>query len=135
MQEDGIIIKIDGQDALVEVNPEGCITCTAKAFCSGGEKRIVKAENKIRAKLGDKVTLKIPRRGFYLSLSLIFIIPIVLLFGGFIIFYRLLGEGIAGLIGLILLIAWFIALKWIDKIQRDKKTFKPKIITIYDKNT
>ncbi len=135
MQEDGIIIKIDGQDALVEVNPEGCKTCTAKAFCSGGEKRIVKAENKIRAKLGDKVTLNIPRRGFYLSLSLIFIIPIVLLFGGFIIFYRLLGEGIAGLIGIILLIVWFIALKWIEKIQKDRATFKPKIITIYDKNT
>jgi len=132
MQENGIIIKVEGSDAFVEVAGEDCKTCAAKAFCTGGEKRIVQAENKTGAKVGDKVILEIPQKGFYLSLILVFLVPIILLCGGFFIFNRLLGEAVSGLIGLLLLILWFIILRFIDRRQRKNIRLKPTIIQIIE---
>ncbi len=135
MREDGIVVKIDGQNALVEVNCEGCKSCAAKAFCSGGDKRVLTVQNKSGVKLGDKVEIEIPRRSFYTSLSLVFIIPIILLFGGFLVFNHLLGDVISGLIGLGLLVGWFVVLKQIDKKQKKRINFIPKIISVYDHST
>jgi len=134
MLENGTVIKTEGSNAFVEVTGNGCKTCVAKAFCTGGERRIVQAENKISAKIGDKVTLEIPQRSFYLSLTLIFFIPIILLCGGFLIFNRFFGEAISGLIGLLLLILWFIILRFIDKRQKNNLRLQPKIVQTIDTN-
>lgn len=128
MLESGTVIKTGDSNAFIEVAGSSCKTCAAKAFCTGGERRIVQAENKIGAKTGDKVTLEIPQKSFYLSLTFIFLIPIVLLCGGFLVFNRLLGEAVSGLIGLFLLILWFVILRWIDKRQRNNPNLKPRIV-------
>ncbi len=128
MLESGTVIKTEDSNAFVEVAGSGCKTCAAKAFCTGGEKRIVQAENTIGAKTGDKVTLEIPQKSFYLSLTFIFLIPILLLCGGFLVFNRLLGEAVSGLIGLFLLILWFTILRWIDKRQKNNIRLRPKIV-------
>jgi sigma-E factor negative regulatory protein RseC len=132
MLENGKVIKAEGIDALVEVNCYGCKSCAARAFCTGGERRIVQVENKIGAKVGDKVMLEIPRRGFYLSLTLIFIIPMILLCGGFLIFNHLLGEAVSGLVGLLLPVLWFVILRQIDKSQKNNAGLKPKIVQTID---
>ncbi len=132
MLENGTVIKTEGTDAFVQAAGDSCKSCAARAFCMGGEKRIVQVENKIGAKEGDKVILMIPKRSFYLSLTLIFIVPIILLCGAFLFFNRLLGEAASGLIGLLLLVLWFVILRSIDKKQKNNINLKPKIVKTID---
>ncbi len=115
MLENGTVIRIEGRDIFVEMAGGNCSSCEAKKICTGGEKKIVQIENKIGAKVGDKVTLEIPKRSFYLSLGLIFGMPIILVIGGFLVFNLLFSETISGLIGLSLLILWFLILAVLDK--------------------
>lgn len=133
MREEGTVIKTNSLTALVEINCKGCESCGVKVFCGGRDKNVVKAENELKAKLGDKVIIEIPRKSFYISLSLIFVIPIIIMSVSFLILKPITGDLLAGFISLCLLVTWFIVLKIFDKKHRERVI--PKIISIYDNNT
>ena len=124
MFEKGTVKKIEGNYAVVEMDGGECKTCSARLFCGGEEKRTMKIENNIGTVVGDRVTVEIPKRSFYISLSLIFIIPIILLIGGFLIFNQFFSETISGLISLALLVIWFFILKYIDGYQKGNVKLK-----------
>lgn len=130
MLENGTVIRIEGPHIFMEMAGGECKRCLAERFCTGGEKRIIQIENKIGARVGDRLILEIPERSFYLSLTLIFLVPIIVLIGGFFLLNLLFSEAVSGLIALFLVILWFLILAVLDR----RITNYP--MTIYhDKNT
>jgi len=86
MKETGKIIKIISND-LVEVELKGsaaCAKCNICLFKSNGTATI-NAKNKIGAALGQYVEIEIPEGRVVLSAILVFILPIVSFFAGYLI--------------------------------------------------
>ena len=96
--EEGIVLSVHGKIAKVKITPKGPCPdshagCPVKALAEGRE-FITEAENTINAQPGQKVIIEIESPQFYKGLALVFILPLVLLFIGY-----LIGIYIARLIG------------------------------------
>jgi len=96
--EEGIVLSVQGKIAKVKIMPKGPCPdshagCPVKALTEGRE-FITEIENTINAQPGQKVIVKIETQHFYKGLILVFILPLALLFIGY-----LIGIYIARLIG------------------------------------
>jgi positive regulator of sigma E activity len=96
--EEGIVLSVQGKIAKVKITPKGPCPdshagCPVKALAEGRE-FITEIENIINAQPGQKVIVEIETQHFYKGLALVFILPLALLFIGY-----LIGIYIARLIG------------------------------------
>ena len=83
MQEHGKIIKLDGKEAVVEIEQgEQCKHCNA-CHMFGESKMRLTAHNGIDAQPGDHVTVLVEPRFVLASSFLIFIFPILVMIAGY----------------------------------------------------
>lgn len=75
MKDNALVVRAHGRLAEVEVNClTACQACSAKSLCIGKTRStgILSANNPLRAKPGDRVTIEIPEAAYSRSLILIF---------------------------------------------------------------
>ena len=95
--EEGIVLSTQGRAAMVKITPKGPCPeshagCPVRVLLKNRE-FTTKAENPINAQPGQKVIIEIESAHFYKGLVLTFVLPLVLLFVGY-----MAGVGIARLI-------------------------------------
>ena len=95
--EEGIVLSTQGKTAIVKITPKGPCPdshagCPVRALLKNRE-FTTKAENLINAQPGQKVIIEIESAHFYKGLVLTFVLPLVLLFVGY-----MAGVGIARMI-------------------------------------
>lgn len=84
--EEGIVVRIDAAGAWVKtIRSDACESCSSKAAChtmGGGREMEVAAANPIRARVGDRVVIKMDTPAFLKGTFLVYIFPVLLLVGG-----------------------------------------------------
>jgi positive regulator of sigma E activity len=83
----GIVTKIQGSLVSVEVQRGGgCKSCAMRGFCfSKSTPAVFQLESDLSLKVGDRVELEISPRGRVMASMLIFGMPVLALFAGFVI--------------------------------------------------
>lgn len=134
MQEIGIVESIDGKEAVVNVKRrtacgDSCATCSVQCKTSRTK---ISAKNLVDAKVGDKVQIEMATRTVILSAILVYIFPLVVLFGAYFLaeLYYGLSEKNSVICALIAFTVSFILLFIIDKFS--KKRFTVNITDIID---
>lgn len=87
--EEGIVLSTQGKTAVVKITPKGSCPdshagCPAKVLAEERE-FTAKSENPINAQPGQKVLVEMTSLHFYKGLMLVFILPLILLFMGYIV--------------------------------------------------
>ena len=85
--EEGIVLSTQGRAAMVKITPKGPCPdshagCPVRTLLKNRE-FTTKAENPINAQPGQKVIIEIESAHFYKGLMLVFVLPLVLLFMGY----------------------------------------------------
>jgi sigma-E factor negative regulatory protein RseC len=124
MIECGIVEGIEGKFALVKIkrDKEACTSCSARELCLVEMKDYIYVYNSLDSKIGDTVEIEIKERAKWLSMILLFVLPIFMLIIGVLI-GNSLGEKIGGLFGLLFLILYFIFLFIFESIIKKRKGF------------
>ena len=96
--EEGVIVRIDAAGTWVKtVRSEGCESCSSKGAChtmGGGKEMEVSVINRMDARVGDRVVLRLEASPFLKATFLIYMFPILLLVAG-----AAAGEWISGSFG------------------------------------
>lgn len=130
MEEEGRVIKTSGNIAKIEISPKsGCSHCEAKTLCSpSGNKLYIEAINERGAKVGDMVKVEMSPKIAIFSAFLLFVLPIIVLSIGFIVFLSFDKVGNLSIMGGIgLMVIYFLFLKKFDRRIAKIKKFKPVI--------
>jgi len=135
MEEEGLVLEIEGRAAKVQIEPKAaCGFCHA---CSMGldNKMIIEAENEIGAKVGERVKIEVAAPHYLIAVLVVFIFPLMGLVIGCIIGQKIFGTELAsicfGMAGLILSFGIIYGLNcWIDKRPKRKSKLNPKIIKV-----
>ncbi len=132
MKQAGIIIDVQGNKAVVQI--KRATACGEKCGqCSGCETTINKVEaiNPINAKIGQTVIMELPDANVLFAAFIMYIVPIILLFGGIGIGYIVLKNiAFAIIIGVIVMILSFFVIKKMDGAFLKSEKFKPIITKI-----
>ncbi len=138
IEEIGTVEKLEGDFAIISIERGSmCGNCPSKNLChpfsDGDNKFKITAINKINAKIGDKVLLKINDKNFLKASFIVYGIPIavLLIFSiiGKLLFKKDIFSFIAGISGM--LISYF-GIKYYDKEKGEK--FKPEIVELINEN-
>lgn len=107
MKEPAIVISFNAPIAKVRLEPSS--SCTKCGMCMGksGAAIEIEAESTIELKKGDKVEVYIPENSVILSSMLIFIVPLIVFFGGYLIHGPIFAA--------ILIALYLLFLCWYDK--------------------
>gem|GEM_PF-1310878 len=141
MQEQGIVVEIRDDKAVVEIErSSACRGCRA-CYRSGEGKMRAEALNDIGAEVGDKVGLDIASKSLLIAYSIVFLVPLSFLVCGF-----FLGSFLANFIGgldsqsfgfimsFIFLGLSYLLIRKIDNKLASKKQFEPRIARVWKKN-
>ncbi len=87
LEEKGIVVAVpDPQKAQVKVSRSGaCGQCASKRVCHAldtGKEMLVTAGNPLQAKIGQQVLLSLPGKTFLRASLIVYLIPLLALFGG-----------------------------------------------------
>jgi len=113
----GTIVRIDGNRVRVEVQRgAGCKSCSLRGMCFGrNTPSMFDLTSELDLQFGDRVELEIAPATRILSALMVFALPLVLLFAGYLIASRWLAElpsiGVAFLAAALS----FLIMKWIDR--------------------
>ncbi len=113
----GTVVRIDGNRVRVEVQRgAGCKSCSLRGMCFGrNTPSIFDLTSELDLQPGDRVELEIAPATRILSALMVFALPLVLLFAGYLIASRWLAElpsiGVAFLAAALS----FLIMKWIDR--------------------
>ena len=139
--EEGIVLSTQDRTATVKITPKGPCPdshagCPVKALAEGRE-FITEADNPIGAGAGQKVIIEIESPHFYKGLMLVFVLPIVFLFMGYLIgfFIRKLLDKKEDCISYIFMALGFIGSFFV--MARFSKNFNPeyKVVEIVNNTT
>ena len=126
MQETGIVESVEGKEALINIKRstacgDSCATCKAQCKTSGTK---IKAKNLIGAKEGDRVKIEMDTKTVIFSALLVYIFPLVVLFGAYFLaaYYYKLGESFSVGCSLIAFVVSFVLLYIIDKLTKNRYT-------------
>ncbi len=141
IEEEGIVIQTFDDKAKVRtLRSSACEGCAAASFCNPekGTEMIIEVVNNIHAKVGERVKIGL-KPGVYLKASfLVYMVPIITFIIGAIIGKELAvyisyskdSDLFAIIIGAILLIPTFIAMRLYNrKIEKDR-TYQPVILEV-----
>ncbi|MEK7850632.1 MAG: SoxR reducing system RseC family protein, partial [Deltaproteobacteria bacterium] len=87
LEEEGRVTSVDGVYAFVAAQPSSsCEGCSQKGAChvlGGSGEMIIKADNEIRAEVGDRVIVAISSKTFFKASAVIYLLPVAaLIIGG-----------------------------------------------------
>lgn len=131
MQSIATVIKADNKSAVVSVKRsaacgESCQSCAMPCRMRNTEAEV---KNGIGAKEGDTVLIETPDSEVFRSAFLVYILPLLLFFAGYLISHYILNNGIISAVsGTALFAVSFIALHFYDKKHKNN-TKIIKIIT------
>ena len=129
MTEQGVVISIDRDEALVEFSQsESCPSCAARHNCSqeSGKKRKLRVSNTVGAGIGDTVEVSVSSQRFVFAAMLLWVVPILSLFVGYFAIYRKTGNETAAIFGSIIVMCLsFVILKVIDSRIMKKGWLRP----------
>ncbi|MBF0110120.1 MAG: SoxR reducing system RseC family protein [Magnetococcales bacterium] len=127
IREEVIVVAAEGDRVVVVGQRQGsCGSCHQEGACTtlslgAGKKEIrLEAQNLAGAEVGDRVLLEISERYFLRASFLVYVVPVIALFVGGILFRALAlafgiplatAEGVGGAMGLALMLAFFFGLK------------------------
>ena len=129
MEEKGSIVKKTGEYAFVKVDKRAeCKKCGLCAFPKNVDSVELRAYNKIDANVGDEVIVSTNEKGKWLSLILVFGVPLLIIGGVFALaFFSGWSEVMMPLIGVGAIIIWFIILGVADKKFKMLNAFRTEI--------
>lgn len=141
MIQQALVISTNDKIATVKVQRHSsCKSCGACQMGSGSKTIEVKTINKIAAVVGDFVEIEVPTHKVMKASFLMYIIPILTLILGLYI-GGLMGEsqGInrdlaSGIMGLLMMVTTFGAIRLYDRRIQDNKDYSPEIIKIIDES-
>ena len=131
MEETGKVIGISDDMARVEVlRKKLCRKCPAETFCRSGEGmlRSIEAKNKISARIGDTVKIKISSSRIFKSALLVYILPIVIFLSVIAAAQVLLNsQGLSIVLGFCAIALFFMLIEFVDKKIGRSKCLIPTI--------
>jgi len=136
MKQTGYVTNIDKSGITVSVVRstacgDSCASCSSK--CELKNTSIV-AQYKEDVKTGDKVVFEMPTGRVILAAFLVYIVPLILLLAGYIIFSACgADEGTAVLGGLGVAVLWFVCMHFADR--KMKMYYKHIITEVIGENT
>jgi len=134
MEEEGRIIKIEGDLARVEVERKSA--CRACGLCSlrRGNTMIAEVENTIGAKVGERVKIEIPASVVLKGAFLFFYIPLIALILGILLEIKLTNFPTGGLtLGLSFFILSFVFSWLYNRKTKAKNLYRSRITRIINK--
>ncbi|OGB87933.1 hypothetical protein A3H38_04950 [candidate division WOR-1 bacterium RIFCSPLOWO2_02_FULL_46_20] len=139
MREQGIITKIISGN-IVEVAIQKSKACDRCGLCRDLPEDMMglEAVNDIEAKIGDIVKVEIPTKEIWQSSAIIFLVPIMFLFTGYLLgayLFRVIGlaqsQETAGVIfSLGFLAASYFVVRWYDGKAQEKKFLQARVVSI-----
>lgn len=113
----GLVIKVNGSEIVVEINKGGgCKSCSMHGLCGTNNKPVILTFKTAESfKEGDRVYVSVAGSTRILSALLVFILPLICLFGFFLLGRMFTNEPMSVLIGFIGLVFGFIIIRFIDK--------------------
>ena len=130
-EDTGIVKEISGTTAIVEVvRGGGCKSCTMRGLCFRKNEPVsFTIETDLALAPGDKVRLEISPEGRVLASLLIFGLPMLALFAGFMIAAKWFLEPVAILVGFLCMAISFMIIRQVDKLmgQKLKVSIKEKL--------
>lgn len=122
----GTVIAIEGRQITVEIcKSGGCKSCGLKGLCGSGKTSLLlNFETDDNYQIGDKVLVSVSAGVRVLSSLLVFIFPILALFGFFLVGKLLVSELTAILIGFGGMAIAFLIVKLLDKLIAKKINFE-----------
>ena len=133
METIGRVIKVNGTLATVFIeNIQGCDSCEFAKFCRIDKKgREIICRNDKGAKVGDIVQLDTSNKNVFKAMVLNFLLPLFFLIGGVTAGKKILQTDLAGfLLGMFLMVLYFILFLFIDKKILKRGQLLPVIIKI-----
>ncbi len=117
IEDIGTVTAVSGNRITVEINKgEGCKSCGIKGLCGNSMKPVVlQFETKDKYRIGDKVKVSIPGGIRVLSSLLIFGVPLMALFGFFLLARVFVSEIAAVVIGFAGLSLAFLLIRCLDR--------------------
>ena len=137
MEETGTVTEIKGPIALVTTVAKGaCHSCSARGVCHlGGEKTMVaEAWNRIGARRGDTVRIRLSSRSVLGAALLLYAAPLAALLVGFFLGQTLIGHQLwALLLGFLLMAAAYAMIRAIDRRLSRAEKLRPEIVEILNR--
>lgn len=133
--EKGRVIKINGGEAAIRLETNSkCSHCGAKAICSvdGGEAREIVIPNTLFAEIGDQVEISYRESSRIFSAFLVFIVPLLFLFAGYVFGYvHSQSQGVGALWGTAGLFAGFLFLRIGNRVFGKEEAFVPVMVKVF----
>ncbi|MBN2031052.1 SoxR reducing system RseC family protein [bacterium] len=133
MKETGTVVRIEKDDCVIQIEPEGgCSHCSMNSCCQGigtGRRELTLKYGNMELHSGDVVEIETTTRGFLTAVFLVFIFPLVLSTTAYLIINgqtEKSGLAIGGFFGCLILSE--IIIGWIDRLFGRKKIFEPRIV-------
>jgi len=118
MTEQGVVIRLLSTQ-VAEIGCRQSGACSKCGVCRPGVETgrlIIEAQNSLGAKVDDLVEFELPTGQFIRDSIMVFIIPLVALFVGYMVGVQVVSSEIAGIIlALIFFVAGIFAVRWYDK--------------------
>lgn len=133
MRDLGKIVNLSGDMAEVSISPHGgCENCVLKSSCSPGETtRLLWAQNPGVGKVGDEVVVELKPEVKVFGSALVFILPLIGLFIGYLIGISWGGNSDYAVLGaLIGLVVFFGLVRLVDGFLSKKHNLKPTITQV-----
>ena len=101
MEVTGTIIKLNKNITLVSSSCNSCSTCASKDSCAMnmGADKIIEVLNPIQAEIGEKVLINIPPSRVISAATIIYILPLIIMFCGYFIGVQIMKNETGGVIG------------------------------------
>ena len=130
MQEQGLVVKIEGNTATVRVDKKDeCGKCGMCLFPKNASHIDFEAQNDLGVAEGDTVIIQTQKEGKLLGVLLAFLVPLILVGAGVLLGLLVFGNELVALgISVVLVIVWYVVLSFIDKKLKKSMGFKPTII-------
>ena len=132
--EQGLVIEVIDNITKIKVGRHSdCSNCGA---CPGSDSVIISANNKIGAKVGDKVTFEMREDNVLKGAFIVFVLPLIIAFigvllGGFIGKYMKFNINVSQIIGgITAFLLSMIFVKLFDRAATTSEKSKPEIISI-----
>ena len=138
--EEGIVTETMGRMAWVKTTrSSACNHCSAKNSCSahgGGDSMLIKVENRVAARIGDRVLLTLKTKSLLKAAFLIYIFPILALLAGALIGAHFAEQmeanvsAIAAIVGGSAFLAAILIMKYQGNRMGRRSDYTPKILRV-----
>jgi sigma-E factor negative regulatory protein RseC len=142
IEEQGVIIDVKGNIVFVKTERgTSCESCVARETCHGvvgTNEVVVEAENRINAKLGDRVVIMVGTATILKASFILYIGPVVGLIVGVVLGQMLAGQLaldispdlLSGLFGALFLLIAFFGIRFLGKQLEKKEGFRPVVVRV-----